>query len=284
MLVYVNDLVLVGTLHADLDGFGRLETVLGNLQPSVIAVEMSDARARLLERRYDYDVEDIYRDAVRTYLTLAARYRDDRSAFEAANRRYARPLVNWTAQELAAMDAGAHLLLACTGFEVKVAQAYARRHPRVGVRYIDLPEDHVDPVQLSASPEAGQPTLRNLRYFAANRAGLAHGIRGVVTLLRVLQDTYYDEAGGVFRARYEANVARWHLLDPADYIQRAIYDPRREPYMADRVKGLTHDRGRDRCVVIVGATHLTGLSRLLRGWRHSSLSLFEADVLREMAA
>jgi hypothetical protein len=283
MLVYVNDIVLVGTVHADLDGFGRLETVLGNLQPSVIGVELSDARAKLLEGHYEYDVEGIFRRTVAAYLGLVERYHVDPDAFALAKQRYARPSVTWTVRDIAAMDSGAQLLAACCGFEAKVARAYAARHPGVTVRYIDLPEQDID-LRQQTTPAPGCPTLRNLRYFAANRAALAQGLTGVVALLRALQDAYYDEAGGIFRQRYEENVAHWALLDPADVIRRAIYDPRREPHMVEQIKGLRHDRCRDRCVVIVGATHLPGLSRRLRGCRHSSLSLFEVDVLREMAA
>ncbi|HEY3381085.1 MAG TPA: hypothetical protein VGK32_04910 [Vicinamibacterales bacterium] len=284
MLVHVNELVLVGTVHADLDGFSRLATVLQALQPSIIAVETSAARAKLFEGQFDFDPDSIYRDAQERYVRTAEKYLADPAAFEAAKQRYAGLPVDWAVKHIAAMEAGAHLLNACYGFELKVAMKYAERHPRTEVCHIDLPEENIDPIRQAISPEAGRPPIQNLRFFAGNQPALDYGLRGFVALLRALQDGYYDESGGVLRERYEENVANWDRFPVNDHYRRAVYDPRREPYMTEQIKVLRHRKPQDRCVAIVGATHLTGISRLLDGYRHSSISLFDVDVLCELAA
>jgi hypothetical protein len=284
VLVHVSGLVLVGTVHADLDGFDRISALLQAFQPDTIAIETSAARAALLGGRFGYDAIDIYRKAHVRYLAGLRRYSEDPAELATARRRLAAVPVDWSPRHIAALEAGARLLADFYGFELKVAHTFAERHPGTSIVYIDLPEEHLDPMQRAVSPESLAPSASNLEFFARNLATLEFGLVGFAALLRDLQDAYYDEASGILRRRYEHQVENWHQIPASDEYRRAMFDPRREPHMAAAIRAVRDAHPRQRCLVIAGATHLVGLSRRLARYRHTSLSLFEVDVLRRALA
>jgi hypothetical protein len=282
---HVKNVLLVGTVHADLDGFGRLEAVLEASRPRTIAVEMNAQRGKFFEGCGSYDALSTYRDAQRTYERILQLLLSRPAVLEVGRARYAGASVApWTARQIAAVEAGMALLRACHGFEVKVAARYVEQHPGTELHYIDLPENEVvDAVGASTAFAGGLPAVQ-LNLFADNQALLDHGLLGFVTLLRDLQDVHYAEAGGELRRRYERAVAGWSSLPQHDHFRRAVYHPRREPYMAQQIRLLRRANPSDRCVVIVGATHRYGISSLLGDCEHSSMLLSEAARLEGHAA
>ncbi len=288
MFVHINDVVLVGTVHADLDGFERLETVLGTLRPRVIAVESSRERAKLFDDRGKYDARSIFHAAHARFIHLLEQFLADPATFDRVKRRYRAVQVNWTMKQLAAIEAGVGLVSACYGFELMVARKYAMMHPGTEIAYIDLPEGRtdVDLIRRGKSAEMASRSTAGLRLLAENQPALEYGLLGFVTLLRRLQDRYYEEAGGVLRRRYEQEVANWDQLPTGDSYRRAVYHPKREPHMAAQIRALSQRAaaGEGRAVAIVGATHLTGLSRLLDRKEYSSILLSEVDVLKTLVA
>lgn len=275
--------VLVGTVHADLDGFRRLETVLAGVEPRVVAVETNARRAALYAGRFEYDALGIYREAHRRYLAILDDYVAHPSIADRARQRYAAFPAEWTPRQMAAMEAGAFVLASCYGFELKVAVRYVEAHPGTELRYIDLPEEDVDAIQLSKAADAG-PSMAALRFFARNQPTLEHGLPGCLALIHDLQDACYAQADGELRRRYEERVANWERLDPGDHYHRAVFDPRREPHMARQLRDIAREDGQASCLAVVGATHLVGLARLLDGCEHATLPLCDADARFARAA
>jgi hypothetical protein len=280
----VKDVLLVGTVHADLDGFGRLETVLEVMRPRTIAVEMNAQRAKAYEGRFAYDALSSYREAQARYEKILQLLLSRSAVLEAGRARYSGVPIAWNERQIAAMEAGVLLLRACYGFEVKVARRYVDQHPGTALHYIDLPEKQVDEGGRSRATGGGVTPVPALKFFAENQAALDLGLLGFVTLLRELQDRYYAEAGRVLRRRYERNVANWGNLPQHDYSSRAVYDPAREPYMAQQLRSIQRANPGTRCVAIVGATHRYGIARLLADCAPSSMLLSQAELLRARAA
>lgn len=284
MLVHVRDIALIGTVHADLDGFSRLGAALEVLKPRAVAVEISAARARLFPEQPGFDPLSVYREAHARYVRLAGEYLASPAVFEEAKQRLALPGAKWTVRQVAAMEAGTRLLRSCYGFELRAARDYVARHPGSELVYIDLPEDHVERIQASQPAGGGAGPIRHLAFLAENRSALDQGLVGFLSLVRAMQDTYYDESSRFLRRRYEEEMAAWHHLPGDAYLRRAVYDPAREPHMAEEIRRVRRRVPTGRLVAVVGATHLVGLSQLLQDLPHSSASLLEIDVLRAMAA
>ncbi len=107
---------------------------------------------------------------------------------------------------------------------------------------------------------------------------LDHGLAGYVAVLSELQQAYYTDAGTTLRRSYERNVAAWASLPPDDFYRRAMFDPRREPHMAEQLRCLRTEMTGARIVAIVGATHQHGLAALLADCPHESMSLSEVQL------
>jgi hypothetical protein len=272
------DVLLVGTVHADLWGFGRLQTALELIEPGVVAVETNVQRAALYQGRFEYNALALYREAQAKYMRILDLFLSDADVFEKRRERYAEAGVEWNERQVAAMEAGAVLLCACYGFELKVAVRYVELAPGAELRLIDLPEENVDAIRQSKGVETGRPSPQNLAFFAAHREALDHGLAGFVTVVSALQDAYYADAAGTLRSAYERGVAGWASLPTDDYYRRAMFDPRREPYMADEIRAIRREKSGDRLVVVVGATHLAGLDGLLADCPHALLALSEVTL------
>lgn len=279
-MVKNDEVLLLGTVHADLWGFGRLEAALDLVEPAMIAVETNEQRARFYEGRFDYDAPALYAAAPSAYLGLLQRFVSDRRLFDEHRARYRAAGLEWTERQVAAMDVGGALLAACYGFELKVVMKYVERHPAAERHMIDLPEENADAIRLSRGVEDGRPSARNLAFFAAHRDELDRGLAGYLSLVTSLQDAYYADAGGALRAMYARNVAAWDRLPRHDHYRRAMFDPRREPYMADRIRALRRRHPGRPFVAVLGATHCHGVADLLDDCPHSTLSLAELPLQR----
>lgn len=264
---------LLGTVHADLWGFERLEAALESIRPRVIALETNPQRAALYGGRFDYDGPALHASAQATYARLLEAFQSDPESFRSRRARYRMAGVEWNERQVAAIEAGAVLLAGCYGFELKVAAKYVERHPRTGLRLIDLPEENVDAIRRSRGGETWRPSPAVLRLFAAYRDALDRGLAGYVVAQAELQDAYYADAGGALRRIYEQNVAGWATLPADDFYRRAMFDPRREPYMAEQLRRLHRETAGGSILAIVGATHVEGLGRLL-----SDLPLESGDL------
>ncbi len=272
------ELLLLGTVHADLWGFARLEAVLEVVRPDVIAVETNEQRAALYEGRFDYDVAAIYRDAQAKYERLLEVFLSNRDLFRKRRRPFVAVGLDWSERRLAAIEAGAALLTACYGFELKVAAKYVERTPGTALRLIDLAEENVDAIRQSKGAHAAWPSPSVLRLYRDQQHMLDHGLAGYVAVLSELQQAYYTDAGTTLRRSYERNVAGWAALPPEDFYRRAMFDPRREPHMAGQLRGLRAEMAGGRIVAIVGATHRYGLAALLADCPHESMSLSEVEL------
>ena len=257
------NLYLVGTVHYDLDGRERLDTLLDRLSPSVVALEFNKDREDLGALRKSPEEEQ----------------REINAMIDESG-------LNLNQKQRATLIESGHRIKDVMGYEFKSSVDYTRRNLASRLEYIDISifangkeefiKDYVEAMkgafkQIAGEPELVKPLLERLdggidvylKHVRGDVQQIYQNVEAMAELFEMIRDPEtFEMMKGVM---------------PPQAVQalEQIYNPRRDGAMAGRVREL-YD-GNSGLVAVVGLGHLTGLKTKLKDLRPKAITLAESD-------
>ena len=258
------NLYLIGTVHHDLDGKERLDTLLNRLSPSIVALEFHKDResfcdvSNILE--YEKKSEMIINESGLNFNT-----EQKKTLFESGRR-----------------------INNVVGYEYLSSKNYVDNNPDVMLEYIDISIYANGKEQFEKGYiEAASSNIKNLKnqpeLLKTILDRLDSGIDNYIRCLREDVKQNYQNAetiSEIYKVMCNPltlKMAKDSMPAEAILALEQIYNPVRDVQMAQRVREL-YD-GVNRLVVIVGLGHLEGLKNRLARLKPHVLTLAEYDAI-----
>ncbi|HIH12063.1 TPA: hypothetical protein HA241_07785 [Candidatus Woesearchaeota archaeon] len=252
----MTNLYLVGTVHTDPDGIERLDSLLNELAPKRIFVEISEDRARKIISNPLEDQMKKHEEVIESW---------SQQGFVLTPEQRAKLL------NLIRFKNGSH------GFEVRSPSEYKKRNIFTDVYYVDIADEEIvkgvnealDRSQ-EPTPEVRQKVLR----------GLQSPIENHMADLRRLVDFQYKEAhclASYFDGMshdpefFERELAE--LSPQARESLRRVFDPKRNDHIADGIR--KYHINDEISIAVMGAAHLGMVGYLLSDLRPDYILLNE---------
>ncbi len=254
---------MVGTLHFDLDGKKRLDTLLYRLSPSIVALEFHKDREDMqsLRKSPEEEQREINEMIDEFGLDLNPRQR-------------------------ATLIKSGHIINDVMGYEFKSSRDYTERNPASRLAYIDISvfangkeeftKGYVEVMKSAFKQIVEVPELAQLLLERLNG-----GIDAYLEHLRGYIQQIYQNAEAMaelyeMMTDPEAFKMMKEVMPPqAVQALEQIYNPRRDEAMAGRIKELYN--GDSKLVAIVGLAHLAGLKTELEDLKPRVMTLAEFD-------
>jgi len=247
------NLYLIGTAHIDLDGPKRLEGLLTQISPDVVALEFHKDREALMQERKSVDPKEEERqtDEILTEVGLSL-----------------------TPEQRRVILDGGREMNSVMGYEFNVSKAYADANPKSRLEYIDISlfENGVQEFKdgyiwamkgmlatIAQEPELKEPFLEML---SKGKYGFLQQSRDGVEM--IYKNAEMMEELAEFMRDPETVEAMKEQMPPQTFeAMKQIYHPKRDKAMASRIREL-YDGGNQRVAAVTGLLHVPGLkSRIL---------------------
>ena len=257
------NLYLVGTVHIDLDGKERLDTLLDRLSPSVVALEFHKDREDMQSLRKSPEEEQRQINEM-----------IDDSGLDLNPR-----------QRATLIESG-HRINDVMGYEFKSSRDYAQRNPASRLEYIDISlfangkeefaKGYVEAMkgafkQIVKVPELAKPLLERLdcgieTYLGHLRGDVQQIYQNAEAMAELFEMIRDPEAFEMMKG-----------VMPPQAVQalEQVYNPQRDEAMAGRVRGLYSGNGK--LVAVVGLGHIAGLKTKLEDLEPRVMTLAEYD-------
>jgi len=259
------NLYLVGTVHIDLDGRERLDTLLEKLSPSDVALEFhKDREGMQLLGKSSEEVQKELNELI------------DESGLELNPR-----------QRATLLESGPRISNVM-GYEFKSSRDYTQRNPASRLEYIDLSvftngkeefaKGYLEAMkemfnQLAGEPELSQPLLKRLdcgidTYLEHLREEIQLAYQNVEAIGELFEMMKDPEAFEMMKE-----------IMPPQAVQalEQTYNPKRDEAMGTKIRGL-YD-GNSRLVAVVGLGHLAGLKTILEDLEPRVMTLAEYESI-----
>jgi len=257
------NLYLVGTLHNDLNGKERLDTLLDRLAPFVIALEFHKDREELGSSQKSQEEEQ------RELTTLL-----DESG------------LNLNPGQRATLIESGQRVSSAMGYEFKSSRAYTTRNANSRLEYIDISlfangreefsKGLIESMsgvfkQIAADPKLAKQVLErlnggvdaHLQYLRGDTQQIYQNAEAIAELFEMIRDPENFE------------MMKKTMSPQAIQALEQVYNPARDEAMKNRVREL-YD-GKNRLVAIVGLAHLQGLKTKLKDLKPRVMTLAEYD-------
>jgi hypothetical protein len=259
---------IVGTCHYDLDGASRLEHILQKVKPDIIALEMTDVRAKPFEN----ETIEYALDEVLPYINEWCSEKE--KEFEASPQLFEQEKqgLNLSPRQLAHLQAHNDIQAEFQGFELITSRQYTKANPSVRLEYIDYPEG--DEEKLSQIVAAKKEAFKE----AADTREL------VDVLLEAAEQSIEDYVLGCRSgvAQIYANLKEIHKIfeegkknshSNKNEFFRFLYNPERDNTMSAKARQLYLESPESSMVVIVGAGHFPYICEALEDLKPISITL-----------
>ena len=260
------NLYIVGTIHVDLDGRERLDTLLDGLSPGIIALEMSKDRDNLDRYRKSPEEEE----------------KEINSMIDKSG-------LNLNPKQRATLIESEHRINSIIGYELKSPKNYINRNKDSRLEYIDISvftngreefgKGCVEVVEDMLKQLAGEPELAKLLLERLDK-----GIDAYVEYLREDVQQAYQNAEAIAES-FERIIDDSKIFEemtedlPPRAVQtlKQIYNPARDEAMSKRVRELYN--GKDKLVTIVGLGHLYKLKQKVEDLEPVVMTLAEYNSI-----
>lgn len=255
----MNNLYLIGTSHIDPDGTYRLDSLLRDLSPKKIFIEISQDRADVFFSKSTDDWKKEHEDTIKEW---------ERQGFVLTNEQRSKLL------ELVHLKNRSH------GFEVICPAAYKQRNSETDIYYVDIVGDDIKEGLAEAFGESQEPTPE---VRAKVISGLQSSIEDHLADLRKIVDFQYKNAHKL--ASYSDAINNdlnfierefGMLSDKAKESLRRVFDQKRNELIAREIR--TYHNDKDVSVAIMGATHMDMVGYLLSDLKPQYILLNQVPV------
>jgi pheromone shutdown protein TraB len=260
-----NNLYLVGTVHIDLDGKTRLDTLLDRLSPSIIALEFHKERESSYLFRKSPEEE---RRIINACLDKTG--------------------LNLTSLQRNTLIESGEIISKAMGYEFTSSKDYLVRKPSSKLEYIDLSlfegnsekfAENFHETLISElkhqmkNPEALQILLGSLdKGIASYMTGVREGVKQTYDNINEMEEVCKlmgdPESIKILREVLPPSSVE-HLIK--------IYNPQRDKVMGEKIRKLYSPT--DKLVAIVGLAHLTPLKATLKDLNPKVITLAEYDSI-----
>jgi len=240
-------LILVGTVHYDLQEEQKLEYILEKTSPSILALEFDKKREKMLAEASAPKMSP--EDEGRTLLNT-----------------FAEAGIQLNPRQSTALVESARIMAAVNCFELKKFREYVCKKPGSRIEYIDI--TIYEPEQAQEFSDGCMGMMKaSLKEIAKN----PELVKPMLEQLDKGADAYLDTIAGSFTLIYEnaetmaelyrmmsdpAQVEELKTIMPPEAIQaiQKIYNPARDEAMAGRIRELYNGEGT--LVAVMGLAHL----------------------------
>jgi len=255
------NLYLVGTVHIDLDGRERLDTLLDRLSPSVVALEFHKDRENLsaLRKSPEEELKEIDTIIDESGLNLNPRQR-------------------------ATLIESGHRINNVIGYEFKSSRDYVAKNKDLRLEYIDISvfangKEEFAKGYVEAMKETFKQIVREPELVKPMLERLDSGIDVYLKHLRGSVQQMYQNAEAMAElfemSRDQETLEMMKEIMPPQAIQalEQVYNPARDKAMINRVRELYYRKSR--LVAVVGLGHLQELKRKVKDLEPKVMTLAE---------
>ncbi len=256
------NITIIGTVHVDLDGQERLENLLEQLKPDVVAVEISEKRVdklRAFRKNYKKEAQEQI-DFIRN-LNLG-----------------------FTEQHLAVLKEVSEQDAKIGGFEYFAPEAYASKHLDTKIILIDTVIQDIEKEMLLKVLEE---TLKEVMSVPSSRKKFLNqlelGTDHVLEQRRKKTKKWY-QASGLASLIYDMMLKQHHYSFSAQgKFKKIIYNPERDPVMEGHVRQAYSQNPESNIAIVVGGVHLYPFSRRLKDLNPEIMTLAEWNSAKTQA-
>lgn len=256
------NITIIGTVHIDLDGQERLEKLLEQLKPDVVAVEISEKRVdklRAFRKNYEEEAQEQI-DFIRN-LNLG-----------------------FTEQHLAVLKEVSEQDAKIGGFEYFAPEAYASKHPDTKIILIDTVFQDIEKEILLKVLEEN---LKRVMSVPSSRKKFLNqlelGANYLIDKRRKDVKNWY-QASGLASLTYDMLLKQnHHSFSAQGKLNKRIYNPERDPVMEEHVRKAYSQNPESSIATVVGEAHLYPFSRRLKDLNPEIMTLAEWDSAKTQA-
>lgn len=258
------NLYLIGTVHTDIEGPRRLEGLLRDISPDIIALEFHKDREDLTNLRKSSEEEERETDQVLNEIGLIL-----------------------TPEQRSTFLEGGRIISSVMGYELRTCRKYTQENPKTRLKFIDLSifkngkQEFIDGYtaalkgmlgQIAQTPELREPFLEILdkgkdRFIQVSQEGFDMLYKNAEMMEEVAELLRDPETFEMYKERLPANAVQ---------ALEQIYDPKRDKFMANRAKQL-YNNGSHKLATVVGLFHVPGLKSGILDLEPTSMTLADYD-------
>lgn len=247
------NLYLIGTVHTDLEGPRRLEGLLKDISPDIIALEFHKDRESLIEQRKSITPEEEEKETDNVLREIG---------------------LSLTPKQRKVMLEGGRDICSVMGYEFHVSKAYTSENPKSRLEYIDISifengvqefkGGYIMAMKVMLAATAQKPELRKSFLKMLSKGKKAFLKQSIERANMFYKDTErIEELAELMRCPETFETMKEQM--PANAVQalKQICNPQRDEAMANRVNKL-YNGSSHRLVILTGLLHAPGLkSRIL---------------------
>jgi len=241
------NLYLIGTIHTDLGGPERLEGLLNQISPEIVALEFSEDRMERMEGIKNMSLEEGEKEIDDLIMEIG---------------------LSVTSKQKKAMLDVRKITHSVYSYEFYTSKSYTDKNPNSKLEYIDLPlldkvqkfySGYIKEQKRELKSIAQDPKLKKAYLETLNNGGidlLYKSQEAVEALYR--NNEINEEVEKVLRDPKALKIETKQLSPKEVEALKEILHPERDDAMANRIREL-YDSGNKRVVGVVGLLHLSGL-------------------------
>lgn len=245
------NLYLIGTVHIDLEGSRRLEGLLKNISPNIVALEFSKDREKSMKSNRTPKEEERETDKMLDEVGLKL-----------------------TAKQRKTISEIGEISKSLIGFELRTCRDYVQENPKIRLEYIDVSlfnngEQEFVNGYVTAMKRAIEQATQIPELKEAYLEMLSKGKNAYLQVLKQNSERIYKNAkimgqlAESMRDPETLEMLKEQLPKNAVQALTQILNPERDEFMANRVNEL-YNNDSDKVAAVVGLAHVPGLkSRLL---------------------
>ena len=272
-----NDIYLIGTAHQDIDGPERLSYILGKTNPNLILVELSENLDHVFHTicKPIPPLEEIIVQKKKECDDLEKSFLNPNQELKEIQKEVYKMFgQELSPKQIATLGKGGELIASIQGYELIIPKAYVAKNPSASIGYIDIPVENVEELAESYRTTMESEVSSLFQLNEKNKDDflkvLSQGLDAYIANQRKNTQAFYDNLEDVkqfFKQRKDDNASE------ENPIIKYVYNPKRDEYMASKIREFYLGNPSQTLLVIAGIGHLLFLEDSLKDLKPEKLTL-----------